>query len=196
MMQSIVKSLLLAAALVSCGGGAEDARYRNTEMLERPPILPTNRQAGDADCCDDAVIPKKRYKKGLGDDVYLTKSTPLQIKIKQPLENAWLTLGLALKQSEIRITDQERDKGLYYVAYHPGNILGAVSSWLKVEQKAAVYVLKVEPDGTETKVSAVIASAMEQNSALEKDRYDDDASDDAEDLLYNVFETLRDDLED
>jgi len=194
-MQTIVKSLLLAAALVSCGG-AEDTRYRNTEMLERPPILPTNRQAGDADCCDDAVVPKKRYKKGLGDDVYLTKSTPLQLKIKQPFENAWLTLGLALKQSEIRITDQERDKGLYYVAYQPGNILGAVGSWLKVEQKAAVYVLKVEPDGTETKISAVIASAMEQSSALEKDRYGDAAADDAEDLLYNVFETLRDDLED
>jgi len=194
-MQTIVKSLLLAAALVSCGG-AEDTRYRNTEMLERPPILPTNRQAGDADCCDDAVVPKKRYKKGLGDDVYLSKSAPLQLKIKQTFENAWLTLGLALKQSEIRITDQERDKGLYYVAYHPGNILGAVGSWLKDEQKAAVYVLKVEPDGTETKISAVIASAMEQSSALEKDRYDDDAADDAEDLLYNVFETLRDDLED
>ena len=194
-MQTIVKGLLLAAALVSCGGG-EDARYRSTEMLERPPILPVNKQAGDVDCCDDAVIPKKRYKKGLGDDVYLTRSKPLQIKIKQPIDNAWPALGLALKQSEIRITDQERDKGLYYVAYHPKNLFGAVSSLLKVEEKTVIYVLKAESDGAETKVSAAIASAMEQSSGLEKDRYDDDAADDAEDLLYNVFETLRDDLED
>ena len=37
--------------------------------------------------------------------------------IKQPFDDAWNTLGLALKQSEIEITDREHDKGLYYVSY-------------------------------------------------------------------------------
>ncbi|MDO9105981.1 MAG: outer membrane protein assembly factor BamC [Methylovulum sp.] len=194
MMEQTIKSVLLAVALVSCGVG-EDPRYNSTDMLERPPVLPRNRQAGDADCCDDAVIPKKRHKKGLEDDVYLGQSTPLHIKLKQPFDNAWLTLGLALKQSEIRITDHERDKGLYYVAYHAGSIFESLGSLLKVEPKTVLYVLKVEPDGVETKISAVLASAMEQSSGLEKGRYDDEADDDAEELLYKVFETLRDDLE-
>ncbi|MDP2903209.1 MAG: outer membrane protein assembly factor BamC [Methylovulum sp.] len=193
-MQRSVKSLLVAIALVSCGAG-KDARYKDTQMLERPPVLPVSKQSGEADCCDDAVIPKKRYKKGLGDDVYLTKSKPQQIKIKQAFDNAWLTLGLALKQSEIRITDQERDKGLYYVAYQPANIFGAISSLLKVEEKTVIYVLKAEADGGETKVSTMMASAMEQSSGLEKSHYDDEASNDAEDLMYKVFETLQDDLE-
>ncbi len=193
-MQRFAKSLLIAMLLVACGIG-KDARYKDTEILERPPILPSSKQADDEACCDDAVIPKKRYKKGLGDDVYLTKAEPPLLKIKQPFDVGWLSVGLALKQRDIRITDQERDKGLYYVAYHPDSLFGAVSSLLKVEEKTVIYVLKVEAENGETKVSSAIASATEQSSGLEQGHFDEEAADDAEDLLYKVFETLQDDLE-
>lgn len=181
--------------LTACGLG-KDERYRDTEALERPPMLASTKIAGEGDCCDDAVIPKKRYKKGLGDAVYLTKTTPPQIKIKQPFDNAWLSLGLALKQAELRITDQERTKGIFYVAYHEPTIFDAVGSLLKTDQKTVIYVLKVEQDSGETKVSALLASAIEQSSGLEKPTYDKESTDDAENLIYKVFDVLHNELQD
>lgn len=189
---SIVIVGLLAASIAACGSG-DDPRYRSTELLERPPVLPTNKLAGDvATVSDDAVIPKKRQQKGLGDGVYVTKTRPMQIRIKQPFENGWSMLGLALKQSEIKITDQDRSKGLYYVAYQPGNLAGMLGTLLNVEQNPDVYLLKVTAEGDETAIVVTPAGAAEQQdgSALSTDREGD-----AEDLLYNVFETLRDDLE-
>ena len=115
-MQVIVKILLLTLGLVSCGTSV-DSRYRDTAMLEHPPELVAPKKAGEPDVIDNSSIPKKRYEKGLGPDVYLTTATPPQLKIKQPFDDAWNTLGLALKQSEIEVTDREHDKGLYYVSY-------------------------------------------------------------------------------
>lgn len=191
-MQVVIRSLLLVVALVSCGG--DDSRYKNTEMLERPPVLPIERHAGQEIEVDDSVIPKKKHKKGLGDDVYWVAEKPPQLKLKDAFDSAWLAVGLALKQREIKITDQVRDKGLYFVSYNPGTLFGTVSSLVSANEKEVIYMLAVEQDGAETKVIAKKANPVEQSSALEKDGYDDEASDDAEDLLQNLFETLRDDL--
>ena len=121
-MQVIAKSLLLSLGLVSCGT-SEDSRYRDTAMLERPPALAVSKQAGEPRITDNSTIPKKRDETGLGSDVYMTTTTPPQLIIKQPFDDAWNTLGLALKQSEIEITDREHDKGLYYVTYDPEQLL-------------------------------------------------------------------------
>ncbi|MCF7986543.1 MAG: outer membrane protein assembly factor BamC [Methylovulum sp.] len=193
-MKILFKACLLPLFLTACGLG-KDERYSDTEALERPPILTSTKVAGEGDCCDDAVIPKKRYKKGLGEEVYLTKTTPPQIKIKQPFESAWLSLGLALKQAELRITDQERTKGVYYVAYHAPTLFDTIGSLLKTDEKTVIYVLKVEQNSGETKISALLASAMEQSSGLEKTTYDKEASDDAEDLIYKVFDVLHNELQ-
>jgi hypothetical protein len=195
-MQMFVKILPLVVVLSACGIG-KDSRYRDTEMLERPPTLAVVKtpESEAVACCDDPVIPKKKYKKGLHEAVALTKTKPHQIKINQGFEEAWLTLGLALAQSEIKIADKEKDKGLYYVAYNPSSITDAVTSLFSSEQKLVIYVLKAKAEGEVTYISAKLANASEQKNSLEKDRFDEDAGDDAEDLLYKVFETLRDDLE-
>ncbi|WP_019866346.1 outer membrane protein assembly factor BamC [Methylovulum miyakonense] len=189
----IVRSFLLALALTACGG--DDPRYRNTEMLERPPVLVTHASPTDAAILeDDSVITKKKHKKGLEDDVYLTASKPPAINIKQTFGEAWNTLKLALTQSEIKITDEEKDKGLYFVSYNPKSLFGVVNSLLSKEEKQVIYVLTVEPNGQETRVSIKKASASEQSSSLESNNIDREADDDAEALLYQLFETLRDDL--
>lgn len=187
--------LWLVASLVSCGT-VEDSRYRNTEMLERPPTVAVDKKAGESLQVDDSVIPRKKYKSGLGDDVYMTESTPTKLKIKQPIDDAWYTLDLALKQSQIKITDHERDKGFYYVSYKPSSLFENVASLLEKkhdEQDGAIYLLTVKKDGAETEVTAGIANASEQSSSG-KNGAQRATEEGAEDLLQQVYRTLRYDL--
>lgn len=178
--------------LVSCGT-AEDSRYRDTDILERPPALAVNKQKGELRVTDDSTIPKKREEPGLGSDVYMTTTTPPQLRIKQSFDDAWNTLGLALKQSEIEITDREHDKGLYYVTYDPE------SSFFSKKQNEAIYVLTVEKDGTETKITAALGNTNEQSSAGSRDFVKDNSvarsTDGAEKLLQSLYETIHDDLQ-
>lgn len=193
-MRAIVTPFFLGLLLVACAG--DDPRYRSTELLERPPILaPVKSNEAPVVLEDDSIVPKKKHKKGLEDDVYLKSSNPPVIHIKQPFDEAWNTINQALTQSEIKITDSVREKGLYFVSYNPGTLLGAVSSLLKTEPKQVIYVLTVEDAGQETRVSVKKASEGEQSSTLETSRMDGtEEDDDSEALLYQLLETLRDDL--
>lgn len=195
-MQAILKSLLLTVFLVSCGT-SNDSRYRDTQMLERPPVLAVEKRVGEQQIePDNSVIPKKRETTGLGSDVYMTDSTPPQLKIKQPFSDAWHTVGLALKQSEIKITDHDRAKGLYYVNYSPKSLFEMAASALKVEveQNTATYLLKLLEDGTETVITATPASTSEQSSVDAEDDDSGASQQDADELLRLLHENLRDDL--
>ena len=183
----VLSYCLLAVLLVGCMG--EDPRYRDTRALERPPILAVDKSA-EPILEDDSVIPLKKHKKGLKDDVSMKYSKPVRIIIKQPFENAWYSVGLGLRQSDIKITDSVRDKGQYFVSYSPGTLLGLFSK----EQKQVIYLLALEASGQETVVTAKKANAVEQDSSLPHDGFNDEADDDAEDLLNNLFDTLKDDL--
>lgn len=194
-MQAIAKILLMTLGLVSCGT-SEDSRYRDTAMLERPPVLDVSKQTDKPRVTDNSTIPKKKDETGLGSDVYMTATTPPQLRIKQPFDDAWNTLGLALKQSEIKVTDREHDKGLYYVSYDPE------SSFFSRKQSEAIYVLTVEKDGAETKITATLGNAAEQTSSashgehreLVKDNSETQPADGAEKLLQSLYKTIRDDL--
>ena len=194
-MQVIAKILLLSLGLVSCGI-SEDSRYRDTAVLERPPELTVTKQAGELRINDNSTIPKKRDETGLGSDVSMTTTTPSQLIIKQPFDDAWSTLGLALKQSDIEITDREHDKGLYYVSYDPG------SSFFSKKQNEEIYVLTLERDGDETKITATLGNAAEQTNSGSHGEHRSPSSDNsatgstdgAEKLLQSLYETIRDDL--
>ncbi|MDD5320212.1 MAG: outer membrane protein assembly factor BamC [Methylococcales bacterium] len=194
-MRVFAKNLFLSVALVSCGT-SEDSRYRDISMLERPPALAVNKEKGDLHITDNSTISKKREKPGLGSNVYMTTTTPPQLAIKQPFDDAWNTLGLALKQSEIEITDREHDKGLYYVTYDPD------TSFFSRKHNKAIYVLTVEKDGAETKITAALGSTSEQSSAGSRDKHRDfvkdnsatQPADGADKLLKSLYEIIRDDL--
>ena len=194
-MQVIAKILIKSLGLVSCGT-SEDSRYRDTSMLERPPALGVLKQGTEPLMTDNSTIPKKKDETGLGAEVYMTTTTPSQLRIKQPFDDAWNTLDLALKQSEIEITDREHDKGLYYVTYDPEK------SFFSNKHNEAIYVLTVENDGAETKITATLGNANEQSSAGSrgehrsppKDNSATQPTDGAEKLLQSLYETIRDDL--
>ena len=184
----------LIAVLVSCSSG-NDNRYRNTELLERPPVLAITKKVNDVECCEDtSSVPKNKAKAGLGDDVKLISSKPMQIKLNQPIKTAWNSIGLALKQSGIKVTDQERDKGFYYVAYKPASLLSGLFNKLS---KESIYLLTLSEEDNKTIVLAKQGNATEQNSALTHFASDDEeARSDAEDLLQQLYDTLHDDLKD
>ncbi len=202
-MRVIVKSLLLAGFLVSCATTKEESRYRDTEALERPPIVARSSPAKEERTVDNSSIPRKKDTTGLGSDVYL--SSPTQLTIKQPFSEAWNILGRALKQSGIKITDHERDKGLYYVTQEKDTadntgFLARASSLLSFSNDAAVYLLTVKQDGEETTVTATLANAAEQRNAAKEISAAQDGSpppseESAEDLLQLLFKTLRDKFE-
>jgi uncharacterized lipoprotein len=193
-MSVFFKSILLAMLLVACGG--KDSRYRDTQMLEHPPALAVSKPAGELRVTDNSKVPKRREKSGLGADVYLTTSTPPQLKIRQPLDDAWSTLGLAIKQSKIEITDREHDKGLYYVLYDPEKSL------FSRKNNEAVYVITLESDGAESTITATLGNTAEQSSAggrgknrsAVKDNSATQLADGAEKLVKSLYETMQNDL--
>lgn len=190
-MSVIVKSLLLIGFLVSCGTTTEESRYRDTEALERPPTV-VKSPAQEQRVVDNSSIPKKKDSTGLGSDVYL--NTPTQLTIKQPFSKTWNTLGRALKQSGIKITDHERDKGLYYVTQDTADrtsFFAKATAFLSDDP--AIYLLTVKDDGEETTVTATMANAAEQSSAV--DGTPQPSAKGAEDMLQVLFKTLRDKLE-
>jgi uncharacterized lipoprotein len=190
-MNVIVKSLLMTGFLVSCGT-TEESRYRDTEALERPPIVVSS-TTKEQRIVDDSSIPKKKDRTGLGSDVY--QNAPTQLTIKQPFDEAWNTLGRALKQSGLKITDHERDKGLYYVTQKTEETTGffaKASSFFGDD--TAIYLLTLKSEGEETTVTATLANATEQSSAA-KEGASQSSAEGAEDLLQQLFKTLRDTLE-
>lgn len=190
-MQRIIKSLLLIIPLVSCGTDS-DSRYKDLSHLERPPTLPTgstNASASGVYTPDDSRIEKKSENTGLADLVYLTSTTPPQLKIKQPLEKAWTTVGLGLKQTKsTKITDRERDKKIYYVGYNPTSLFDFL-----IEGQEVIYQLKLKQEGNETTVS--VEESTEHNNSAGSDKDGHGESDNSESLLKLLYETLHDDLQ-
>ncbi len=185
-MQTLIKSLLLAVSLVSCGTDT-DSRYRDISALERPPTLPANPSAHPSEsyAVDDSRIEKRSENVGLGDKVYLTNATPLQLRIKQPIDKAWYALAQAIKQSKLKITDYDRDKKIYYVS--SGEASDGFFSFLSSDKKIN-YVLSMKGAGGETAVMANLVADQSGNA----EEQDGNATEQLLRLLYGI---LHDDLE-
>jgi uncharacterized lipoprotein len=183
-MQRLIKSILLTTVLVSCGT-ATDSRYKDISHLERPPTLAANPtyNPSEAYTADDSRIEKKSETIGLGDKVYLTEATPLQLRIKMPIDKAWYALAQALKQSAFKITDYDRDKKIYYIS--SGESSDGFFSFLSSNTKIN-YVLSMKGSGNETAVMANLAS--EQSGASNQE------GSDTEKVLRNLYAILHDEL--
>lgn len=177
--------------LVACST-TENSKYRDIRNLERPPTLAITKQAGEDRLIDDGALDKKPRKNGLGEVVYLTEDSPPKLKIKQPVDRAWESLRLALKQSSIEVTDFEQDKGLYYVAYKTGGFFSKLASGSLSVRSEANYTLTLEEDGNETIVTA--KAIQHESTASSQDGYNETLPDASEELLQSVYDTLHDDL--
>lgn len=193
-MQTLIKSLLLATALVSCGTD-NDSRYRDLSQLERPPTLPSNPNSrpNETYTADDSRIEKLSEAVGLGDKVYLTDASPLQLRIKQPIDKAWYALAQAIKQSNLKIADYNREKRVYYVS--SGEDANGFFSFLSSDKKIS-YVLSMKGSGNETAVMANLATEQSGASSNQDGVDSSDKQDDnnPEKVLRTLYSILHDDL--
>jgi uncharacterized lipoprotein len=189
----VVQIFLVSLVLVACT--TNDSRYQDNTNLERPPEMPIDKQAAEQPAANELEPPKRRHGKGLKSDVYVVDGTPNELKIKRTFDEAWSLLNQAIQHNELKVTDQDRSKGLYYVAYDGGSFL---SNAFDDGNNKPTYVLKVEPQDEETKVTVSLSSKNEQaDPGSLKDGVADTSIEDKSNSLVELFyDTLHDSVKD
>jgi uncharacterized lipoprotein len=188
--------LLLTLSLLACST-TDSGRYKDNANLERPPELPINKQTAERVAANEVEAPVRRHGKGLKSDIYMTEGSTTEFKIKRSFDEVWSILNRAIQHNDLKVTDQDRSKGFYYVAYNTG-FFGKASSYFGDERNQPTYLLKVEAQGEETKVTVSLASKEEQrDSGSDKDGVADYSSENkSSKLLELLYDTLHDDLKD
>ena len=189
--------ILLVFLLLSACGTTDNSRYKDNANLEQPPELPIDKQGAEQVDVNKLEAPKRRHGKGLKSDIYMTEGSTTQFKIKRSFDEAWSILNRAIQHNDLKVTDQDRSKGFYYVAYNSG-FFGKASTFFDGERKnQPTYLLKVEAQGDETSVIASLAGKDEQtNQASPKNAGGDTSQDQSPKLMELLFDTLHDDLKD
>ena len=192
-MQAITKKnlpilLLFGATLVSCSTVEE--KYQNTEMLERPPTLIVDKQSQSPNVIEENA--PAEASPGLGDKVTMSETGPLRLTIKQPFDQAWNTVALALKQQEFAITDRNREKGQFYIVYKPGGFLSKLLDFSGTGHNEANYKLTLEDKDGETAVTVTLIEP--DNTSVGPDGYYDAPQDKSEALLQTLYNALHDDF--
>ena len=190
----IIIHLLVPVLLVACGT-TDNSRYQDNANLERPPELPIDKQAADQNAANETEAPKSRHGKGLKSDVYRAEDSATELTIKRNFDESWSLLHQAIQHNELKVPDQDRSKGFYYVAYNSG-FFGKAASFFDDERNQPTYLLKVEPQGEETKVTASLATKDEQADSKNQDAPVENPEDQASKLLDLLFDTLHDNVKD
>ncbi|WP_374088645.1 outer membrane protein assembly factor BamC [Methylomicrobium lacus] len=188
-----LRSVYLFAYLWLAACASDDARYRDTSALEKPPTLVIEKPeaaeeepdkaeadkpaeegaaaAGDEDQEDAEPKPKK----GLGDAVSISGAPPV-LTIKQSFDVAWNSLKQALIQSGIEVTDLEHDKGKFYVVYDAdsyasehGSLLEKSVGLFSGDYAKQGFLLTLTAEGSATKVTAVPAKDAEYRKRTDRD---------------------------
>ncbi|MGB4498073.1 MAG: hypothetical protein WBI40_05190 [Methylococcaceae bacterium] len=191
-MKNKIFLFVLACSLVACGGG--NSRYRDTAILEKPPTLALQKSPQNA-VVDDSVEPKKQIG-GLDEKVVLLDEKPQKLLLKLPVMDAWRVLGTALRQSDIKVTDYDKNKHLYYVSYKSQGTLSGLMSFINKDITEVIYLLTLEPKDGETLISASLASNHEQRESANSnpDGVYENAAEDSDGLIEHLFHVLRDDV--
>jgi uncharacterized lipoprotein len=192
-MRNIFGILVLTSGLVACGA-AENSRYRDTAQLERPPTLALQKTPVNA-VIDDSIEPKKKVG-GLDDKVILLDESPKKLILKQSISEAWRTLGTALRQSEMKITDYEKAKYSYYVSYKSQGALSGLMGFISKDITEVIYLVTLEPKDGDTQISATLASNHEQRESANAnpDGVYENPTEDSDGLIESLYHLLRDDV--
>ncbi len=187
---------LVSIALVSCTG--DNARYQDNANLEKPPELPIDKQGAEQIAANELAAPVRRHGKGIKSDVYKVEGSSMELKVKRSFDETWSLLNRAIQHNDLKIPDQDRSKGLYYVAYGGSGLFSSAESFLGGDKNQPTYMLKVEAQGEETQVTVSFASKDEQNDAgsLKQGVAESSSEDQSAKLLELLFDTLHDDIKD
>ena len=192
-MKSKIGIFVLASGLIACGS-VENSRYRDTAMLEKPPTLALQKAPKNA-VVDDSVEPKKQIG-GLDEKVELLDDSPKKVLLKQSVMEAWRTVATALRQSDMKLTDYDKNKHQFYVGYKAKSGLNGLIGFLDKDASEVTYLLTLEPkDGGNTLIHAMLASNHEQQINNDnKDGVYETSDQDSDGLIEHLFHVLRDDV--
>ncbi len=192
-MKNALIILGLSSGLVACGA-VENSRYRDTAQLERPPTLALQKTPHNA-VIDDSVEPKKQIG-GLDEKIVLLDETPKKLVLKQSISEAWRTVGAALRQSDMKVTDSDKNKYSYYVSYREKGMLDNLAGFINTDDTKTIYVLTLEPKDGETFISATLASNHEQRESANAnpDGVYENPTEDSDGLIEHLYHVLRDDV--
>jgi uncharacterized lipoprotein len=173
---------------------SDNARYQDNANLERPPEVPIDKQAAEQIAANEIDPPIRRHGKGLKSDVYKPEDPTTELRIKRNFDESWSLLGRAILHNELKVADEDRSKGAYYIAYDGGGLLNSATSFFADKKDKTTYLVLVEPEGEETKVTVSLASKDEQTGTKHnKDGGSDDSSvDKSASLSELLFDTLHD----
>lgn len=191
-MKSKIYILVLASGFAACSN--ENSRYRDTAILEKPPILALQKTPVNS-VIDDSVEPKKQLG-GLDEKVVLLDGTPQKLQLKLSVMDAWRVLGTALRQSDIKVTDYDKNKYLYYVSYKSQGGLSSLIGFINKDITEVIYLLTLEPKNGETIISATPASNHEQRESMNNnpDGFYENPAEDSDGLIDHLYHVLRDDV--
>ncbi len=160
-------------------------------MLEKPPILALQKTPANA-VIDDSIEPKKQLG-GLDEKVVLLDESPKKLVLKQSISEAWRTVGTALRQSDIKITDTDKNKYSYYVSYQLRGVLKNILSALNEEDTKTIYLVTLVPQNGDTVIQVTLANRNEQRSQ-NTDENVTHVTDDSDGLIESIYHLLRDDV--
>ena len=130
--------------------------------MNAPPEMPAP-QSTELATDNELEQPIRRHGKGLKSDVYLIEGVTA-MQLKRSFDETWSFLHQAIIENELKVTDEDRSKGLYYIAYGSTGLFGKAVSMLDVEIDKDTYLVRVEPIGEETKVTVSLANKEEQTA--------------------------------
>jgi uncharacterized lipoprotein len=206
--------LLIILVSAACGTTG-DNRYRDNSSLERPPEMVIDKSAVEQTnvAQEQTVVPEeqpigneieppKRRHHGIGlkSDVYIVEGSKSELMVKRSFDEVWGLLNQAFLRNGIKVSDQDRSKGVYYVRYNSSGFFGKAFSFLGDNKNESTYMLKVEPQDQETLVVVSLAKKEEQTVQIEpKDgivSIEANNEDSSEQLLELLHNTLEDDVKD
>jgi uncharacterized lipoprotein len=187
--------LLISLILVACAG-ADNPRYKDNASLERPPEMPIDKQAAEQSAASEIEKPRRHHGKGLKSDVYKVENADTELWIKRSFDESWSLLLQAIQHNDLKVSDQDRSKGFFYVAYDGGSLLGSAVALFGDELNKTTYLIRLEPQGEETKLTTSLASKDEQANLKGKDGSADLPDDKSSKLLELLFDTLHDSVKD
>jgi uncharacterized lipoprotein len=186
-----IVAISVSLFLTACASN-EHTRYQNNADLERPPEAPATKKADEAAANEISEPQPRRRGIGLKTDIYKSEDSR-EFKIRRAYDEAWLLIHQAIQHNELKIADQDRSKGAFYVNYGGHSLLNLTSSLFQGHENEPTYLIKVEGQGNETSATVSLAKKEEQaDSNYPKNSAQKEESDRSEDLLDLLFDTLHD----
>jgi uncharacterized lipoprotein len=165
------------------------SRYNDNSNLERPPEVIVTKEDAEIAAANHLEEPRHRHGKGLKADVYRIEGSDVRVRIKRPNNEAWSLIQQAIQRLELKVADEDRSRGVFYVVYR-----GGLLSWFGGDEKKQTYLLKLEESLDGETEFAVTKTAREEDVTANSQDGVNDSEDDSASLTERLFDALHEEV--